>query len=287
MKAFIKFHFVLGLIGICAACNGGGSFAPSDEPEPEEPPFGANYSEIQANVFTPTCAASGCHIGIGAPHGLRLDPVNSYDLLVNFPSSQTIGTLRVAPGSPGASYLIQKLEGTATFGSQMPFGEAPLSQATIDVIRLWILQGALDDRSPSPGPIRVTSLSPAPDDLLTNSPTQIVATFDRELDATTVNGTTFLLEASGGDGTFVDGNEILISATSITTPAVEPKSATFNLSGAALTSETYRVRLLGDGPSIVMDLGANALDGEFFGVFPSGNGTEGGDFEALFTIEIL
>jgi hypothetical protein len=47
------------------ACNGGGAFAPPPEQGPDEPPFGPNFSEIQANVFTPTCAASGCHIGIG------------------------------------------------------------------------------------------------------------------------------------------------------------------------------------------------------------------------------
>jgi hypothetical protein len=268
------------------ACSGGGSFGPQPEPEPEDPPFGPNFSEIQANVFTPTCATGGCHIGFGAPNELKLDPLNSYDLLVNFPSAQSPGTLRVAPGSPGASYLIRKLEGTARFGSQMPCGEAPLSQATIDVIQLWILQGAIDDRFPSPAPIRVTALSPAPGDVLSNSPAQIVVMFDRELDATTVNGTTFILEASGGDGTFDDGNEILISASSITTPPVMPRSATFSLSGAALTSDTFLVRLLGSGPSIIMDLDANALDGEFFGVFPSGNGAEGGDFESLFTVDL-
>ena len=102
---------------ICAACNGGGSFGPAAIPGPDEPPFGPTFSELQSNVFTPTCAASGCHIGIGAPHGLRLDPLSSYGLLVNFPSAQSTGTLRVAPGNPGASYLIQKLEGTSTFGS--------------------------------------------------------------------------------------------------------------------------------------------------------------------------
>ena len=286
MKAIAKLLLVSTLIAMCGACNGSGSFGPSPDPDPEPPPFGANFSEIQANVFSPTCAASGCHIGIGAPHGLRLDPLNSYDLQVDFPSEQSPGTLRVAPGNPGGSYLIQKLEGTASFGLQMPFGGPPLSQATIDVIRLWILQGAIDDRAPSPAPIRVTSLSPAPGAMLTSSPTRIVAMFDRELDVSTVNGMTFILEASGGDGSFIDGNEILISATSITTPLVMPESATFNLTGAALTSDTYQVRLLGSGPSIIMDLDANALDGEFFGVFPSGNGTQGGDFEAQFIVDI-
>jgi len=267
------------------SCGGGsGGFAPTPPPPPVDAPFGANYSEIQANVFTPTCAASGCHIGIGAPHGLRLDPASSYGLLVSVRSEQSPGMFLVAPGDPGSSYLIDKLEGTASFGNQMPLGSAPLSQAEIDVISLWILQGAVDDRNPSPAPIRVTSMSPLPDAILTGSPTEIIVAFDRELDVSTVNDLTFLLEDSGGDGTFDDGNENPISAFMISTPATNPRSATFDLSGQVLVPESYRVRLLADGASVIMDLGANRLDGEWFGVFPSGNGTEGGGFAAIFDV---
>jgi hypothetical protein len=165
----------------------------------------------------------------------------------------------------------------------MPLGRAPLAQATIDVIRQWITDGAIDDRAQSSDPIRVTALTPVP-----NSdgaaPTEIVATFDRELDVSTVNATTFLLEQSGGDGSFGDGNEAAITAAAITTPAVSPMSATFDLTGVATPDETYRVRLLGSGASVILDIDANALDGEFGGTFPSGDGTEGGDFEALFTV---
>ena len=183
----------LTLAALLGACSSGdGSFAPTPPPPVEPPPFGANFSEIQANVFTPTCAASGCHIGIGAPHGLRLDPANSYSLLVGVRSAQSPGTLRVAAANPDASYLLDKLEGTASFGNQMPLGGPPLSQAEIDVIALWILQGAVDDRDPSPTPIRVTSLSPLPDSFLDSSPTEIIAIFDRELDVSTVNDFTFL-----------------------------------------------------------------------------------------------
>jgi hypothetical protein len=104
--------------------------------------FGPNFSEIQAAVFTPTCAVSGCHRGAGAQQGLQLDETNSYTLLVGVASNEDAGVLRVSPGDPNNSYLIQKLEGSASTGEQMPFGATPLDQATIDNIRTWITNGA-------------------------------------------------------------------------------------------------------------------------------------------------
>jgi len=234
-------------------------------------------------VFTPTCATSGCHAGAGAPQGLRLEAATSFGLLVNVASTEDGTVLRVEPGNPDNSYLIHKLEGTASFGGQMPLNGTPLAQATINVIRQWIIDGAIDDRVQSADPIRVTSLTPVPgsDDV---APADIVATFDRELDVATVNVNTFLLERSGGDGTFGDGNEVDVTAAAITTPAVTPMSATFDLTGVAMPDDTYRVRPLGSGASVILDIDANALDGEFAGAFPSGDGTEGGDFEASFTV---
>jgi hypothetical protein len=234
-------------------------------------------------VFTPTCAVSGCHTGAGSPQGLRLDEAISYALLVNVASTQNGTLLRVNPGNPGNSYLIQKLEGTASVGGQMPLGRTPLTQATIDVIRQWITDGAIDDRVQSSDPIRVTALTPVPGSDGT-APTEVVATFDRELDVSTVNTNTFLLEGSGGDGTFGEANDIAVTAAAITTPAVSPMSATFDLTGVAMPDDTYRVRLLGSGASVILDIDANALDGEFDGTFPSGDGTEGGDFIATFTV---
>jgi hypothetical protein len=83
---------------------------------------------------------------------------------------------------------------------------------------------------------------------------------------------------------FDDGNEILIIAASVSVPIANPQSAIFDLGGMPLADETYQVRLLGTGPSMILDLDANALDGEFAAAFPSGDGTEGGDFEAGFTV---
>ena len=252
-------------------------------PSPSGGGFGPNFSEIQASVFTPSCATVGCHSGAGASAGLSLDAANSYAELIGIASSQDAAILRVAPNNPNNSYLIQKMEDTAATGGVMPPGGA-LPQADINVIRQWIVNGALDDRIQPSSPIRVSSLSPMSGANLTAAPTQIVAGFDRDLDVTTVNTNTFILEGSGGDGNFANGNEVQITAASISVPGANPQTAVFDLTGVMLADDTYRVRLLGLGASIIMDLNANALDGEFGGTFPSGNGLAGGNFQAAFTI---
>ena len=112
-----------------------------------------------------------------------------------------------------------------------------------------------------------------------------MAGFSRELDQTSVNATTFILEGSGGDGDFTNGNEVAIAAATISVPATNNQAAIFDL-GAALANDNYRITLLGNGASVIMDVDANALDGEFTGVFPSGNGTAGGDFRSFFNVNI-
>ena len=260
---------------------------PGPPPPPPPPPpagFGPNFSEIQANVFTPDCATSGCHAGGAPAAGLNLEAANSYAMLVGIQSGQDAGLQRVEAGDPDNSYLVQKLEGTASAGQQMPPG-APLPQAEIDVIRQWISDGAIDDTVvPPQAPINVTSVSPMPNAALDQQPISIVAGFSRELNQATVDATTFLLTASGGDGTFVDGNEVPITAASITVPAANPQTAVFDLTGVTLADDTYRVQLLGGAANAILDLDGNALDGEYFGVLPSGNGIAGGDFVVQFTI---
>ena len=215
---------------------------------------------------------------------MQLDDATSYASLVGVPSSQDATIELVNPFDPDNSYLIQKLEGTAGTGVQMPINGTPLIQPNIDVIRQWIIDGAIDDRVVVLDPVRVTSLSPAPNADLTAAPARITAGFDRDLNASTVSSLTFLVEGSGGDGTFGDGNDVSITAASVSVPAANPRSAVFDLTGVALADDTYRVRLLGSGASMIQDNDANALDGEFLGVFPSGDGSAGGNFIAQFSI---
>jgi len=119
-----------------AACGGGGGGS--------APPTGLQptLASIQANVFSVSCALSGCHTGAGAPFGLQLDPGFSYGNLVNVPSPRDSNLIRVVPGDPDASFLIQKLDGTQTLGERMPAGGPYLTTATINVIRKWIQDGA-------------------------------------------------------------------------------------------------------------------------------------------------
>jgi mono/diheme cytochrome c family protein len=99
-----------------------------------------NYvAEIQP-IFSSRCIA--CHIGAGAPQGMKLDAANSYDNIVNVPSKEVPSLMRVEPGDPDNSYLVQKVEGTAAEGERMPLGQTPLTAAQIALIRRWISEGA-------------------------------------------------------------------------------------------------------------------------------------------------
>jgi hypothetical protein len=66
----------------------------------------------------------------------------SFMSLVGVSSLQNGAVERVNSGNPDDSYLIRKLEGSASMGGQMPLGGPALEQATIDVIRQWISDGA-------------------------------------------------------------------------------------------------------------------------------------------------
>ena len=104
-------------------------------------------SQIQSEVFTPSCAVAGCHDGGGGtlPRSMDLRAGNSHASLVNVPSEQ-VAFDRVEPGDPDASYLIDKLEGNQAAGtSRMPLGGQALDQLTINMIRQWITEGALDN----------------------------------------------------------------------------------------------------------------------------------------------
>lgn len=273
------------LIALPAACGGGGGGSyggGGGGGGAQGLGLEANFASIQSKLFTPICTA--CHTGASAPQGLRLDSANSYALLVGVASAEVPALARVEPNDPDNSYLIQKLEGTAAVGGRMPLGATPLTQADIDMIRQWITDGALPSTPPSTNPVRVTSLSVLPGSTVTQLPATVTAAFDRELNATTVDATTFLIERSGGDGTFGDGNEVAITPSAVTVPAANPTTAVLDLGATPQVDDTYRVTLRGSGATVILDLGGNALDGEFGGTFPSGDGTAGGDFVAEFTV---
>jgi len=162
-------------------------------------PLTADFDSIQAHVFTPICTV--CHAGADAPHGLRLDAANSYDLLVGVPSVEVPGLLRVKPGEPDSSYVIQKLEGHAAVGARMPLGGPYLSGDVIADIRQWITAGALrSGAKAAPASFTIIAVAPAAEDVLGEPPAQVMIAFNHDLDATRIEPESVRIERRVGEG---------------------------------------------------------------------------------------
>lgn len=115
------------------------------------PPPPVTLTQLQTQIFTPIC--SGCHTGVGAtlPGAQNLTAGHTFASIVGVASIEQPALMRIKPNDPVNSYLVQKIAGAAGItGSRMPLGcgSAPnpcLDQATIDLVRAWVTQGALNN----------------------------------------------------------------------------------------------------------------------------------------------
>lgn len=219
-------------------------------------PITADFQSIQDTVFTPIC--SKCHIGASAPQGLQLDAAHSYNLLVGVPSNEQPGLLRVKPGDPDNSYMVRKIEGAPGIdGGQMPLGETPLPQGTIDAIRQWITNGA--PNAPAAAAARVFAVqTTAPLDKATVNapPPRILVTFTQDVDAALVNDTTITVERIGPATAMADGAE-KISATAALAP--ENSAVLLITPRTALDPGVYRVSVRGSGGGALANMNAATL----------------------------
>ncbi len=263
---------VLGAITGCAG-NGKGldqNGQPIGSGSSGAAPLTADFQSIQDNVFTPICTA--CHIGASAPQGLQLDAAHSYNLLVGVPSAEQSSVLRVKPGDPDNSYLVRKLEGAAGItGEQMPFGGPYLPQATIDVIRQWITDGAMQVMAAhvvaASEPVQrfvVTATVPDQGSIVTMVLPTIVVAFNHELDASLVNYTTVTLEKTDsvmmmlGDRSTSAGASAALVAISTAIADGNP-SVILITPRAPLEGGSYRVTLRGTGGGALADVSSQAL----------------------------
>jgi hypothetical protein len=119
------------------------------------PSLTPTFSSIQREIFLTTdpagrAACANCHNPNGSAFravGLDLSSEVAYGLLVGVPSRERPEVLRVAPGDPDNSYLMQKIEGRAGIvGLRMPRSGPPyLTAGQIRIIRRWIERGAPRD----------------------------------------------------------------------------------------------------------------------------------------------
>jgi hypothetical protein len=105
----------------------------------------ATLTRVQNEVFTPTCAALGCHDVLGHQENMILSPGRSFAQTVGVPSTQNPGVRRVAPSDPANSYLYRKITGAGITGDRMPQGGPFLSDAQTKLVRDWIRRGAPND----------------------------------------------------------------------------------------------------------------------------------------------
>ena len=58
-----------------------------------------------------------------------------------------------------------------------------------------------------------------------------------------------------------------------------------DLTGLSAIEDRYQITLHGSGANMILGIDGVALDGDFAGSFPSGDGTEGGNFVAEFEVQ--
>lgn len=115
------------------------------------PSLEPTFASIQHDIFengdsSGRSACTNCHTNVGRnpSGGLNLTHDVAYDQIVNVVSGRKAGAVRVLPGDPSSSYLIQKMEGTSgILGVRMPANGPPyLTEGQMSIIRRWVQIGA-------------------------------------------------------------------------------------------------------------------------------------------------
>jgi hypothetical protein len=127
---------------LAAACGGSVLKSPT---EPSVPVGSAlSFSQIQGQIFTPTCAKAGCHAASSGAGGIVLAAGVSYAQIVGRPAPEAPQLDLVKPGDPNDSYLVRKIRGDSDIsGGRMPLDGPPyLTPQQIAGIEGWIQAGA-------------------------------------------------------------------------------------------------------------------------------------------------
>jgi len=122
------------------ACSPQGDSSPDSQ---------VSFKAVQAIFDRHGCATSTCHGGSTPEANLSLEAPLAHISLVNQPCANPAAANSemwlVTPGEPDMSYLYLKLALSSAdmeLGSPMPPVGEPLSISELEVIRLWIEQGA-------------------------------------------------------------------------------------------------------------------------------------------------
>jgi hypothetical protein len=128
----------------------------------------------------------------------------------------------------------------------------------------------------------VVHVDPAPGSGVSHAQTTIRIDFSQALDPASLTPSAITLVRSGGDGTFNDGNEVVVTPTSVT--MLSPFSILMGIDASSAPDDLYQLTVSGSGASALTDVHGQAIDGEYAGTLPTGDGIAGGDFVCQFGI---
>jgi hypothetical protein len=119
--------------------------------------YTGTYDRINRQIFTQSCALSGCHDSENHEGNLILLSGASYSNLVNVTADDTEAASdmlkRVTPGDPSMSFLYLKITDDLlpTYGDSMPKGKPALNAELIELVRLWIIGDGILGEAPQTG----------------------------------------------------------------------------------------------------------------------------------------
>lgn len=139
---------------VAAACTAAGCDEKLSEIAGPTPNLTPTFSSIYQEILVSSNPAGRqacirCHVpgrsGFRETGNDFSTPDTAYASLVGVRSVMKPSALRVAPGDPVNSFLIQKLEGRDLVGVRMPQNADPLTPGQIQIIARWIQRGAPRD----------------------------------------------------------------------------------------------------------------------------------------------
>lgn len=118
----------------------------------DQEPEAGSLDQIHREIVARRCSGQPglCHNGQFEPN--LSTPALFYDYVVRRPALEKPDRLRVEPGDPDASFIVDKLR-NRDVSTQMPLGAEPLDDEEIQLIEDWIRGGALRRPGADPAPV--------------------------------------------------------------------------------------------------------------------------------------
>jgi hypothetical protein len=211
------------------------------------------------------------------------EPLAGITVYLDSNNDGTRGTTEpvVVTGADGSYRFDRLLPGTRTIRALPANGRRPLQPAsgsrTVTLSTGQDLSGS-DFLFNSLAPPRILAVTPSPSAAVATGVSSIAVRFDSPIDSATFWGPLFSLVGAGGDGQFGTRDDAPVP---LTFSAWDSATRTMTLSTEGLLARgSYRFV----ATDAIVDEFGNALDGEYSGQFPTGNGVAGGSFTSTFTV---